>query len=289
MSSFEITLELLSDAHYLHNLMDLLRHCRRVRARPAVEGSSSLALFHLCFTLIIPLSSLCFWSLAIRIFVVNEPRARISATVEKRLFWSPDAVSCRGYGPRGGALARSRLGSGSIAALVRCGVWFSPSGTGNPSLSSGSPPSTVESKTTLRLFCFRGESRLGAVLVVPDLYSRLWLPMARAGVSSRVPHSRLWLFQALFGASLVFPASSSRHQFETFTSFAAASLLEPSSCAFFVRFTLDTSGLFVMHILRFFGSRRRQEASRVCHSVAVSLLGSVTIPVLVKGRLTRHW
>lgn len=156
-------------------------------------------------------------------------------------------------------------------------------------MSSGSPPSTAESKTTLRLFCFRGELRLGAVLVVPDLYSRLWLPLARVCVSSRVPHSRLWLFQALLGALLVFPALSSRHQFETFTSFAAASLLEPSSCASFVRFTLDTSGLFARHILRFFGSRRRQEASRVCHSVAVSLLGSITIPVPVKGRLTRHW
>ncbi|KAG2262940.1 hypothetical protein Bca52824_070019 [Brassica carinata] len=220
--------------------------------------------------------------------------------VEKRLFWSRDAVSCRGYGRQSRLLSAEReiscfpfrfsletpklmvvrwlalrLGNGSIAALVRCGVWFSPSGTGNPSVSSGSPPSTAESKTTLRLFCFRGESRLGAVLVVPDRYSRLWLPMARAGVSSRVPHSRLWLFQALLGASLVFPASSSRHQFETFTSFADASLLEPSSCAFFVRFTLDMSGLFARHILRFFGSRRRQEASRVCHSVAVSLLGSV--------------
>ncbi|KAF3541046.1 hypothetical protein F2Q69_00019968 [Brassica cretica] len=122
----------------------------------------------------------------------------------------------------------------------------------------GSPPSTVESKTALRLLCFRGESRLGAVLVVPGLFSRLWLTMARVGVSSGVLHSLLWLYQALLGASLVFPTSSTRHQFESFTSFVAASLLESSSCAFFVR---------------------RQEVSRICHSVAVSLLGLATIPV----------
>ncbi|CAN6843145.1 unnamed protein product [Brassica oleracea] len=118
----------------------------------------------------------------------------------------------------------------------------------------GSPPSTVESKTALRLLCFRGESRLGAVLVVPGLFSRPWLTMARVGVSSGVLHSLLWLYQALLGASLVFPASSTRHQFESFTSFVAASLLESSSCAFFVWFTLDTSDLFTRHILRSFGS-----------------------------------
>lgn len=100
---------------------------------------------------------------------------------------------------------------------------------GTLTASSGSPPSTVESKTTLKLFGSRGELRLGAVLVVPGPYSRLWLHMARVGVLSGVLHSRLWLFQALLGAPLVFPASSLRHQFEIFTSFAAASLLESSS------------------------------------------------------------
>lgn len=77
---------------------------------------------------------------------------------------------------------------------------------GTLTASSGSPPFTVESKTTLRLFGSRGELRLGAVLVVPGLYSRLWLHMARVGALSGVLHSRLWLFQALLGAPLVFLA-----------------------------------------------------------------------------------
>ncbi|KAF3569855.1 hypothetical protein F2Q69_00060559 [Brassica cretica] len=78
--------------------------------------------------------------------------------------------------------------------------------------------------------------------------------------------SRLWLFQALLGATLVFPASSSRHQFEDFISLTAASLLESSSRALSTaRDVTDWS------------------------SVAVSLLCSATIPVPVKGCLTRHW
>ncbi|KAG2299044.1 hypothetical protein Bca4012_010609 [Brassica carinata] len=58
-------------------------------------------------------------------------------------------------------------------------------------------------------------------------------------------------------------ASSTRHQFEPFTRFAAASLLESGSRAYYVRFTFDTGGLFARHIIFFFGSRRRQEASRI--------------------------
>ncbi|KAG2327068.1 hypothetical protein Bca52824_009796 [Brassica carinata] len=108
------------------------------------------------------------------------------------MFWSRDAVTCRGYGRRSRLFRlRERDRVSPLDSLSRpLSSWWC---VGSLRLDSGSIAALV-----------RGESRLGAVLIVPDLYSRLWLPMARAGVSSRVPHSRLWLFQALFGASLSF-------------------------------------------------------------------------------------
>ncbi|KAF3487567.1 hypothetical protein F2Q69_00054215 [Brassica cretica] len=168
-------------------------------ARPCASGRrelhSPLICLCLCFMIKTPLPSLCFRSLVRRISVFNEPRARISAKVEIRLALE----STRG----------ALQGLCWLAVTARqwrrccscCGLCFLRVEPGTLTASSGFVSICGETKTTQRLVLSRGES------------------------------SRLWLFQALLGATLVFPASSSCHQFEDFISLAAASLLESSSRA----------------------------------------------------------
>lgn len=125
-------------------------------ARPCASGRrrllSPLLWFYLCSTLLSPLPSLCFRSLARCVSFVYEPRARFSATVETRLVLESRRGVCAvdmfvGVGSfrlrkrpcfpfrippcdlqtRGGGWLAAWLGSCSIA-LVRRGVWFSRGG-----------------------------------------------------------------------------------------------------------------------------------------------------------------
>ncbi|WZZ34337.1 hypothetical protein YC2023_017738 [Brassica napus] len=112
----------------------------------------------------------------------------------------------RDFQARGDALACRWLGSGSIAALVQCGVSFSQSGMGTLMVSSGLAFIYGEIKDNFEAVLFQRRFKAGCGL-------------------SLALHLSFW-FHLLI------------------TSFAATSLLESSPCALCVRSTLDTSGLF---------------------------------------------
>lgn len=127
---------------------DLLRRDRRVRPS---EAPLSLTLVCLCFTIITPLPSLCFRSRASESPSLRSRARGFWRRWRSGLFWSRDAVSCRGYGRWSRLLSAERerererscfpfrlcfetfklvmvswlavrLGSGSIATLVWCGL-----------------------------------------------------------------------------------------------------------------------------------------------------------------------
>ncbi|KAH0880168.1 LOW QUALITY PROTEIN: hypothetical protein HID58_067562, partial [Brassica napus] len=86
-----------------------------------------------------------------------------------------------------------------------------------------------------------------------------------------------------FGGGSISEASRGRHLFLVTISRASVGLRPHLNwrlglLCFILFFTVDKSEQFARQTHCYFGSRRRQEASRLCHAVAVSLLCSSTIP-----------
>ncbi|KAF3541052.1 hypothetical protein F2Q69_00019967 [Brassica cretica] len=222
---------------------DLLR--RDWRVRPS-DAPLSFTLVCLCFTIITPLPSLCFRSLA-----SESPSLRSRARGFRRrwrsgLFWSRDAVSCRGYGRWSRLLSAERereRGSGSIATIVWCGLWFSPNGSGTLTVSLGFASIYGGIKDSSKAVMFQRRVEVGC-----------GVGCTRSLQSSMADYGSCWCVEWSPTQSSM-AVSSSPWRFTCLSGFINS----------------------------------RQEASRICHSVAVSLLGLATIPVPVKGRLIRHW